>query len=142
MIVAEGARVRAGERLTEGERDVHDLVPILGTGSAADALIDALAPHLDLGRERLAVLVEPMLGHLAIEQTLQRISAEEWDRLWEAGVLQEHGLYGRQLVTSYATLAAHVEPSLGEILAERARREAAPPIGRRYFLTLRRGGGG
>lgn len=139
VLVTDAARVTAGQPLTSGERDLHDVLMILGARAAMDELIAALALLLDLPREALQALVEPMFGHVAIEQTRQRVTAETFQRWYEAGLLERHRIHAAPVITSYATLASHVDPTFDEVLAEAQRLGEAPPRDdSAYRMTLRR----
>jgi hypothetical protein len=125
--------------LTQGDDDIHQTVTIFGTRTAANRLIDELRPVLDLDRDELLQLVEPMFSHVAIEQSGQRVTCAGFERWGEAGLLERHGIRAEMLATSYATLAAHRDPTFEEVLAEAKLREDCPREVDRdgYRMTLR-----
>jgi hypothetical protein len=92
-------------------------VHVLGTRAAADYLAGELAPLLDLDRDRLMRLVEPMFSHLVIENARLRVTVTLFEQLGEAGLLAMHGIRGTSLASSYAALVAHRDPTVDDILA-------------------------
>jgi len=128
VIVREGERVVAGQRLTAGESAPADEVRILGPSHVADALTTELAGLLEVSTGRARLLVEPMLEHVRIDETRHRLSAARWDDWFT----RNEGLPFRAevVLTGYPVLLRHVDPTLDAV-------EAA--LQRRYELAQRMG---
>ncbi len=124
--VANGARVAAGDPLTKGAQDIHQTMRIFGEQCVIDRLVDELQPLLEITPERLLYLVEPMTQLILITNSHHRVSRPMWERWFEEGVLTNRGIRAEPVVTSYATLADHVDPSFDEVLAEATRRDDLP----------------
>ena len=108
----------------EAER-FHQLLETEGRLAATEALVAALASCLDLDPDNLEALVRPMFAHVAIVQAERRVSAHTFSAWFDAGLLEHHSIYASELLSSYAAIAEHVDPSFEEILAAAERRAAA-----------------
>lgn len=103
----------------------HELLETEGRLAATEALVAALASGLDLDSDNVEALVRPMFAHVAIVQAERRVSARTFDAWYDAGLLERHSIYAKELLSSYAAIAEHVDPSFEEILAAAERRAAA-----------------
>lgn len=118
--VRDGDRVAAGDRLTDGEVDPHDVLKIFGAVHVADHLGRTLGELLGLPAARAVALVLPMLRHARVRDTGERVTVERWAAWSEAGLLD--GLVADAALTGYPALLAHAEPTLAAIQDARARR--------------------
>ncbi|MBV9634477.1 MAG: hypothetical protein JOZ40_07580 [Methylobacteriaceae bacterium] len=139
VLVADGAGVAAGDHLTSGDRDLQEVVRVLGTRAAAGELIELIAPLVDLPRDRLEALVEPMFGHVALIETKLRVTTPTFESWLDVAPTRGYYLRADALITSYATLAAHVDPTLDAVIAAMQQLDEAPPVDRdAYRMQLKR----
>ena len=135
--VADGATVRAGDVLTDGELDPHDVLKVLGDNAAIDRLVDMLRPLLDLDRDALVALVQPMFDHLLLDRAKLRATRGAFERWHAEHAARMYGIYATPILTSYATLATHADPTLDDVVAAVAVHDD-PPRQHDYEMRLRR----
>jgi len=120
VLVREGDTVMAGQPLTAGEAALDDELRILGASAVVRKMSAELGALLGVSPERARGLLEPMLEHVRIRETGERLSGARWSE-WISERGPSMSLRADPVLTGYPRLVQHVDPTLDEIDAAQAR---------------------